>query len=48
MSLAKDLHSDEQQEDVIFPPGELWSDEPPLESELHLRQLLLLIECLEL
>jgi hypothetical protein len=44
MSLAKDLEtSDFEQEDVIFPPGDLWSDEPPLESELHLRQLLLLI-----
>lgn len=48
MSLAEDLDLNEEQEDVIFPPGDLWSDEPPLESELHLRQLLLLIECLEL
>jgi Uma2 family endonuclease len=34
-------------EDVIFPPGNLLSDEPPLETELHLRQLVLLIQCLE-
>ncbi|MEA5573973.1 Uma2 family endonuclease [Calothrix sp. UHCC 0171] len=33
---------------VIFPPGDLDSDEPPLESELHLRQIILLLQCLEL
>ncbi|BAU44316.1 Uma2 family endonuclease [Leptolyngbya sp. O-77] len=32
---------------VPFPPGDLYSDEPPLESELHLRQILLLIQSLE-
>jgi Uma2 family endonuclease len=32
---------------VVFPPGDLLSDEPPLESELHLRQIMLLIQCLE-
>lgn len=35
------------QEDVIFPPGDLYSDEPPLETELHLRQIILLLQCLE-
>ena len=35
------------QEDVIFPPGDLYSDEPPLESELHLRQIILLLQSLE-
>ncbi len=34
--------------DVIFPPGDLYSDEPPLESDLHLKQMILLIQCLEL
>lgn len=34
-------------EDVIFPPGDLYSDEPPLETELHLRQIILLLKCLE-
>lgn len=34
-------------EDVIFPPSDLLSDEPPLETELHLRHMLLLIQCLE-
>ena len=36
------------QNDVIFPPGDLYSDEPPLESDLHLKQIILLIQCLEL
>ena len=48
MSFATDLEiPQEAWEDVIFPPGDLLSDEPPLETELHLRQILLLIECLE-
>ncbi|MDD1419194.1 Uma2 family endonuclease [Dolichospermum sp. ST_sed1] len=32
--------------DVIFPLSNLESDEPPLESSLHLQQMLLLIQCL--
>ena len=32
---------------VVFPPGNLYSDEPPLESSLHLQQLLLLLKCLD-
>lgn len=53
MSVAKDLEildddlEADVQEDVIFPPGDLLSDELPLETELHLRQLILLIQCLE-
>ncbi len=31
----------------IFPPGDLYSDEPPLETYLHLRQLMMLLSCLE-
>jgi Uma2 family endonuclease len=34
-------------EEIESPPGDLESKEPPLESELHLRQLLLLIQMLE-
>jgi len=34
-------------EDVIFPPSDLYSDEPPVETELHLRQIILLFKCLE-
>ncbi|MCU0543992.1 MAG: Uma2 family endonuclease [Oscillatoriaceae cyanobacterium Prado104] len=39
--------SQENQENVIFPPSDLYSDEPPVESELHLRQIILLLKCLE-
>lgn len=34
-------------EDVIFPPGDRYSDEPQLESYLHLQQMILLIKCLD-
>jgi Uma2 family endonuclease len=34
-------------EDIIFPPSDLYSDEPPVETELHLRQIILLFKCLE-
>lgn len=48
MTLTKEIDtSQELPEDVIFPPGDLYSDEPPLESELHLRQIILLFKCLE-
>ena len=33
--------------EIIFPTGEFWSDEPPLESNLHLQQIILLIKSLE-
>ncbi|MEH2402053.1 Uma2 family endonuclease [Nostoc sp.] len=48
MTIAQEL--DDQKgicQDVIFPPGDLYSDEPPLETELHLRQIILLLKCLE-
>ncbi|MEH2161665.1 MAG: Uma2 family endonuclease [Nostoc sp.] len=44
MSIAQDL---ETPEDGIFPPGDLYSDEPPLETDLHRLQMTLLIQCLE-
>lgn len=53
MSLAKDLEPfelepfEEDEDEIVFPPHDLLSDEPPLETELHLRQLVLLIQCLE-
>uniref|UniRef100_B8HNG0 Putative restriction endonuclease domain-containing protein n=1 Tax=Cyanothece sp. (strain PCC 7425 / ATCC 29141) TaxID=395961 RepID=B8HNG0_CYAP4 len=34
--------------EIQFPPGDLWSDEPPLETTLHLQQLILLLTCLEM
>jgi Uma2 family endonuclease len=33
--------------DVIFPPSDLYSDEPSVETELHLEQIMLLIKCLK-
>ncbi len=33
--------------DIIFPPSDLLSDEPPLETERHLRQIILLLTSLE-
>jgi Uma2 family endonuclease len=39
---------DSIQPDIILcPPGNLYSDEPQLESSLHLQQLLLLLKCLD-
>ncbi|WP_377473910.1 MAG: Uma2 family endonuclease [Microcoleus anatoxicus] len=47
MSLAKDLeYTDELREVIVVPPADLWSDEPPLESDLHRLQMQLLIDCL--
>jgi Uma2 family endonuclease len=43
MALIQDIT-----EDVIVPSSDLLSDEPPMETELHLRQLMLLIQSLEL
>lgn len=48
MSLGKELDTTKDiRENVIFPPGDLYSDEPPWETELHLRQIILLFKCLE-
>jgi Uma2 family endonuclease len=48
MSLAKEhIATQGISEDVIFPPGDIYSDEPPLETELHLRQIILLLNSLE-
>lgn len=48
MTIAQELDSQEGiPQDVIFPPSDLYSDEPPLETELHLRQIILLFKCLE-
>lgn len=37
----------EEFDDIIFPPNDLWSEEPPLESDLHRKQIDLLIRLLE-
>jgi len=49
MSLAKgfEILIGETGEEIIIPPSDLWSDEPPLESDLHRQQMDLLIDCLE-
>ena len=48
MSLAQELAASQDiPEDVIFPPSDLYSDEPPLETYFHLQQMLLLIKCLD-
>lgn len=44
MSVTKDF---QVPKDVIFPPGDLYSDELPLETDLHRLQMTLLIQCLE-
>ncbi|MFN6513689.1 MAG: Uma2 family endonuclease [Nostoc sp. CreGUA01] len=48
MTIAQELESQPDiSKDVIFPSSDLWSDEPPLESDLHLRQIILLLQSLE-
>ncbi len=50
MTIAQDLEvlqTETEIEDVEFPPGDLESKELPLESYLHLQQLLLLMKCLD-
>jgi Uma2 family endonuclease len=37
----------DRKDQIIFPKGEFWSDEPTWESNLHLTQIILLIKCLE-
>ncbi|MFM6764368.1 MAG: Uma2 family endonuclease, partial [Dolichospermum sp.] len=34
-------------EEIIFPPSDLYSDEPPVETELHLEQIMILIKSLK-
>lgn len=48
MSYAPNLGTpDTTWEDIPIPPIDLLSDEPPLETYLHLQQLLLLLKCLD-
>ncbi|MEL4895345.1 Uma2 family endonuclease [Crocosphaera sp. Alani8] len=37
----------EPNDEIIFPQGEFWSDEPPLETYLHLTQIILLLKSLQ-
>ncbi|ELR98096.1 Uma2 family endonuclease [Gloeocapsa sp. PCC 73106] len=34
-------------DEIIFPEGDFWSDEPPLETYLHLQQIIILLKSLE-
>ncbi|MFN9615727.1 MAG: Uma2 family endonuclease [Dolichospermum sp.] len=48
MIIAQELESQQDiSADVTFPPSDLYSDEPTVETELHLRQIILLFKCLE-
>lgn len=47
MTLTQEMTEISVPEDVIFPPGDLYSDEPPLETDFHRQQMTLLIQCLE-
>ncbi|MEB3278443.1 MAG: Uma2 family endonuclease [Lyngbya sp.] len=48
MTIAEDLlRPSPEFEDIDYPPGDLESQELPLESYLHLQQLLLLMKCLD-
>ncbi|MBD2774368.1 Uma2 family endonuclease [Iningainema tapete] len=44
MSVAQDL---ETSKDVIFPPSNLYSNEPPFDSDLHMWQMIVLMQSLE-
>jgi Uma2 family endonuclease len=44
--LAKDVEK-EGESSVVWPPSDLYSDEPPLETTLHLQQMMLLLNCLQ-
>ncbi|MEG4497106.1 Uma2 family endonuclease [Microcoleus sp. F10-C6] len=45
--LEQEILEQEIPENFIFPPGDLYSDEHSLETELHLRQIILLLNSLE-
>ncbi|MBW4622009.1 MAG: Uma2 family endonuclease [Cyanosarcina radialis HA8281-LM2] len=47
MSVTAESSFQANNPEVIFPPGNLWSDEPPLESDLHREQIDLLIRLLK-
>jgi Uma2 family endonuclease len=47
IQIEPDIQDTEWEHDVVIPPCDLSSDEPPLETDLHLRQIILLIQTLE-
>lgn len=46
-AIAQNKPWDDSEPDVSLPPTDLWSDEPPLESDLHREQIDLLIRLLK-
>ena len=46
ISEVEDQIEDSVAADILLPPCDLYSDEPPVESDLHLQQIILLLECL--
>ncbi|GAB4460617.1 MAG: hypothetical protein OHK0037_08120 [Elainellaceae cyanobacterium] len=46
-SFEASFYEQAQADGVTFPSGDLYSDEPPLETDFHLQQMLLLIKCLD-
>ncbi len=46
-TLNQSQQAKEENQEIIFPQGEFWSDEPPLETYLHLTQIILLLKSLE-
>lgn len=53
MTVAKEsqdpakLNNNTYSEDIILPQSDLWSDEPPLESDEHREEIELLLECIK-
>lgn len=47
VSVSAELTIASEAEDIIIPPSDLWSDEPPWESDLHREQIELLLACLK-
>ncbi|MEL7224368.1 MAG: Uma2 family endonuclease, partial [Cyanobacteria bacterium J06576_12] len=44
---TQSIQDEAQLNGVVFPPSDLYSDEPQLESYLHLQQMVLLLNCLD-
>jgi hypothetical protein len=42
-----ELNNNTYSEDIILPQSDLWSDEPPLESDEHRDEIELLLECIK-
>ncbi len=45
-AIAEPLPEKDSDSGVVWPPSDLYSDEPPLETTLHLQQMILLLNCL--